>query len=93
MEEKPKPFNKEAEQKIKDLGWIEEKSSDDEVLEMINHIKNNEALLDEIKEKMKKSGEKNLEKALRKYAEQKITQHKETEEGVKERYSEPPKEF
>ena len=93
MEEKPRPFNKEAEEKLKNLGWIKEKSSKNEILEMMDHIRNNEALLGEVKEEMKKSGEEDLEKALRSYAEQKITQHKETEEGVKERYGEPPKEF
>jgi len=89
MEKKPRPFNKEAEKEIKDLGWVEEEeSNEDKILEMINHIKNS-ALLSEVKEKMKKSGEKDLEKALREYAEKKIVQHKETEEGVKERYHEP----
>ncbi len=57
-----------------------------EVSEMIEHIRNNEALLEEVREKMKDSGKKDLEEALKEFAEEKIEEHKKTYEGAKERY-------
>ena len=79
----PRPFDEKAKKEIKEAGWVEEK---DEVAEIIEHIKKNEGLLEEVKGKMKESGEKDLEKALREYAEGKIAQHKKTGEGIEERY-------
>ena len=68
----------------RETGESDEKEK--EISEMIEHIRNNEALLEEVREKMKDSEEKDLEKALEKFAKEKIEEHKKTYEGAKERY-------
>ncbi len=55
-----------------------------EMMEMMNHIINNEGLLNEVKKEMEERGEEDLKKALKEYVEKKFKEHKQTEKFFKE---------